>query len=168
MVSYTSPPPVETEPNVPAWTKDGEVSHSGSSEVTHTLNAEYDVVKIVLTNMDGGGLGHKLTMTVNGDTGTNYDLSLGDGSTQSGSASIPMGYINDGNRHPAGEVTLTGRWNDAFAHGWGNFGGAGTANGDTAVSSKNTNVSSPLTQFTLSESQDVNWSGKIEVYGREA
>lgn len=149
--------------NVPNWVEDGNspLNHSGSSAAAYTLASSYDFVRVFVSNIDGASSSNfQLELTVDGDTGANYDYRSIDGSLSSNASSFPAAAARSGGETGA-IMNLTGRWVGAcgFASMPMEFSGA------VAFTGRNDNIGSPLGSFTLTQASGGNWSADIEVFG---
>jgi len=120
-----------------------------------TLSDTYEVVYLIQT--EGSGNAGVYEMQVNGDTGTNYDYELNDGTETSGASAIPAGVWSQcvGNT-----FTLSGSWSG----GW-SLGVRQQSIANVAVSAQNSNITSPLTSITIQDDGGENASATFRVLG---
>lgn len=144
---------VGLDSNQPDWQEDGNspMTVSESESETYTLDGEYDEVMVRGRVGDAGDV----YLTVNGDTGNNYDYYTIDGANKDGEADVHIAFTD-------GFVfEMQGKWGDR----WGVFNSPRVAVGYTASTAFNSTVTSPLTEFTITSTTNMN--GVIEVYGRD-
>lgn len=150
--------------NLPAWEEDGNSPYTETavSSITYTMAAAYDrvMVTISVTNTSED---ISLDLQVNGDIGTNYDYIKIDGTTVSGTDAVRVMNTHSGDASTTFE--MAGRWSTFWGVGGGTPRQVLTIN--VAEGGENQNVTSPLSQFTLSEIHGGTADITIEVYGRD-
>lgn len=128
------------------------IDKSGTSSITYTLSDSSRQI-VVIPDTDVESFFNELQ--INGDTNGNYDIIDESGSTTAGKSQIDGAPVS--------------RWNSFTLVGYGSevqfipqYGGAQ----NETVSARNTNISAPITKFTMSHDGGSNQSYKGRVYRR--
>jgi len=96
--------------NEPDWTEDGNSPFSVTSteDPTYTLASSYDLIWVLIGDIDGMGGGATLGLQVNGDTGTNYNYLSADGTQTTASDKIAIEESVSASRSLTGWISMTG------------------------------------------------------------
>jgi|AntRauMinimDraft_3_1070383.scaffolds.fasta_scaffold04076_2 hypothetical protein len=142
------------------WTEDANSpgAVSGQETYTVTLDGAYDLVLLDVRVLADGSNG-EVGLTLNGDSGANYDYTTYNGSTTTGASEIKLS--SDQRRVEAASLLITGRWNDRAIATTQN----GLASGVEAQVANNSNITSPLTSITIR--LEFGQPAEIVAYGRD-
>lgn len=146
------------------WEEDGNspINVSGVGSTTYSIAGSHQKVLVVIEFADQTqSAGEELLMTVNGDTGANYDYRDSTGGTVvTGETSLQIGSV-EGDRNYFGTFIFTRSFENALS-----ISGSAATNGPYLVQGANANVGSPITQFTIKEPVNSTLTLRARVYGR--
>ncbi len=149
--------PVWKEESGSPYTATG--SNSANSINPSSLDS-FDSYKIYFKAADNGGSSNNLEMQVGGDTGSNYNEVLLDGTVNTSQTEWANMAVYAGSDTATGWIIL----NDVRdTIGMKNL--HGTGNSGVVTGGRNTGVSWPLSQFTLQRGADTDW--EVRVWGRD-
>jgi hypothetical protein len=147
--------------NTPDWVEldDSPFTTTASSTISCTITEDFDEYEIHLLIDNTTTISRFIDMTVNADTGSNYDTSFYDGTTATGSNFFETVHIA-GNETTSSNIISVSQLGDPSGIS------VGTSVGklDTLSAGYNGNISFPLTELEFSTLDDLNWT--VEVYGR--
>lgn len=146
------------------WNEDGNSPFSllGGS-VTANLADTYDVWLVLIEIVDTNGNNPDTFFTVNGDTGTNYDVREADGSLSTGFSRVRINDNTTANHKSQTAIMISGRWSSIWT--------AGMQMGDSAAktftSALNENVASPLSSIGIERSEGIEGDFTVRAFGRD-
>lgn len=143
--------------NVPGWVEDANSPFTGSGADTHTYTVAGNHDKL-LVMVDCEATTNGRYIQVNGDTGTNYNYVDNSNTTTTGATRWNLGSFLDLAKVTAFEFSEIG-----VGIGLSVIDASGYAG--NLISGRNQNVTSPITQFTVSEGGGTTFDITAKVYG---
>jgi len=157
------------EPSGGVWQEDGNspVSVSESDGAyTYNLASSWDRVLVMCRYDKTSTTARTVDLILNGHTGTDYYSRKVDGATETGGSSLlgALGYC-DGNGEAVGTLLIDGRWDTTCSVKC--LAAGDTLSAETIQHGHTAAVSSPLSSFTVTNSNGESAEIELNVFGRD-
>lgn len=144
------------------WTHITTINQSGSDNASHTLSNTWRELQVRITDVSLATTNSTyLRFNVNA-VGSGYDWREQGGNSRTSQNGVFVARLDNGST--PGQTTV--QFDGVFSENWGGFAEPRSIRNDLANAFQNTGVGSPISSFGFTANNADNWSGTVEIFGR--